>query len=118
MLAALQLLKETPGQRQIAVLGAMKELGERSPEFHRQVGERVKQLGIDRLFILANDPEAEEIALGAKGMTIELFNTHEALSQRLQVFLGTGDRVLFKASHSVGLDRVVEQLRQAEQKAI
>jgi UDP-N-acetylmuramoyl-tripeptide--D-alanyl-D-alanine ligase len=48
----------------------MKELGERSPEFHRQVGERVKQLGLDRLFILANDPEAEEIALGAKGMTI------------------------------------------------
>jgi UDP-N-acetylmuramoyl-tripeptide--D-alanyl-D-alanine ligase len=118
MVAALQLLKETPGQRQIAVLGAMKELGERSPEFHRQVGERAKQLGIDRLFILANDPEAEEIALGAKGMTIELFNTHEALSQRLQVFLGTGDRVLFKASHSVGLDRVVEQLRQAEKKEI
>lgn len=114
MLASLQLLQETPGQRRIAVLGAMKELGERSPEFHRQVGEQVKALGIDCLLILANDPQAEEMAVGARGMSIELFNTHDSLAQYLQILLRSGDRVLFKASHSVGLDRVLEQLRQAE----
>ncbi len=111
MLAALHLLQETPGERHIAVLGTMKELGERSPEFHRRVGETVKQLGIEQLFVLANDPEAEEIAIGALGVPSECFDTHEALAKRLQEIVSSGDRLLFKASNSVGLNRVVEALR-------
>ncbi|MGL5034872.1 MAG: UDP-N-acetylmuramoyl-tripeptide--D-alanyl-D-alanine ligase, partial [Microcystaceae cyanobacterium] len=111
MLAALQLLKETSGTRQIAVLGAMRELGERSPEFHRQVGERVKELALDYLFVLTNDVEAEEIAIGAKGITVECLPSQAAMAQRLQDFLQSGDRVLFKASNSIGLGKVVEQLQ-------
>lgn len=113
MLAALHLLKETPGKRHIAVLGAMKELGEQSPRFHRQVGETVKQLGIEQLLVLVDDPEAESIAEGALGVATECFKTHEALVKRLKEIVTSGDRLLFKASHSVGLNRVVEQFRQS-----
>ena len=112
MLAALQLLQETPGKRRIAVLGAMKELGERSPEFHRRVGERAGQLGLDYLFVLGNDPEAEGIPEGAKALPWEVLPTPEELVQRLQSFLQSGDRVLFKASNSIGLGQVVEGVRQ------
>lgn len=112
MLAALQLLQETPGQRQIAVLGAMKELGERSPEFHRRVGERAGQLGLDYLFVLGNDPEAMAIAEGAQDLSWEISPTPEELVQHLQHFLKKGDRVLFKASNSIGLGQVVEGVRQ------
>jgi UDP-N-acetylmuramoyl-tripeptide--D-alanyl-D-alanine ligase len=111
MLAALHLLAQTPGKRRIAVLGTMKELGKRSPEFHQRVGETARQLNLDGLLILANDPEAKAIALGAAGMPSECFDTHADLIERLKGMAREGDRLLFKASHSVGLDQVVNQFR-------
>ena len=47
MMAALELLAQTPGKRRIAVLGTMKELGARSQELHQQVGAKVQQLKLD-----------------------------------------------------------------------
>jgi UDP-N-acetylmuramoyl-tripeptide--D-alanyl-D-alanine ligase len=110
MLAALELLQETPGTRHIAVLGAMKELGEFSDQLHRRVGERVKKLGIDRLFVLVDDPIAQAIAEGAIGMETDCFVTREQLIQGVREILTAGDRVLFKASNSVGLNAVVEAI--------
>lgn len=107
MLAALELLRETPGKRRIAVLGTMKELGEFSGELHRRVGERAVKLGIDRLFILVDDPAALGIARGAIGIDTECFATREELARALRENLTEGDRVLFKASNSVGLNAVV-----------
>lgn len=117
MLAALKLLAQTPGNRRIAVLGTMKELGDRSLEFHQQVGEYAQQLNLDALFILADLPEAEAMAKGAEGLPIVEVtdfatpNAHALLAKRLQEFVKMGDRILFKASHSVALDRVVEQFK-------
>jgi UDP-N-acetylmuramoyl-tripeptide--D-alanyl-D-alanine ligase len=112
MLAALQLLAQTPGKRHIAVLGAMKELGERAPEFHRQVGNTAEQLNLDALLVLVDDPEAEAIAQGAASLPPECFSSHDALVRRLKELVQPGDRLLFKASRSVGLDRVVNQFRE------
>ena len=110
MLAALDLLQETPGKRRIAVIGAMKELGERSPEFHQRVGAKVKKLGLDYLFVLTNDPDVEYLVKGATGIETECFATHELLVKRLENFMTSGDRLLFKASNSVGLGKVVASL--------
>lgn len=111
MLAALQLLAQTPGRRRLAVLGTMKELGERSPEFHHQVGALVAQLQLDHLLILADDPEALAIKTGAATIPAECFTQHDHVASRLRELMQPGDRILFKASRSVGLDRVVEQFR-------
>ncbi|MEH2052149.1 UDP-N-acetylmuramoyl-tripeptide--D-alanyl-D-alanine ligase [Nostoc sp.] len=111
MIAALQLLAETPGRRKIAVLGAMKELGERSQQLHQRVGETVRKLNLDGLLVLVDGQDAEAIALSAEGIPSECFATHAELLARLKTFVQTGDRLLFKAAHSVGLDRVVNQLR-------
>ncbi|MBD2137745.1 UDP-N-acetylmuramoyl-tripeptide--D-alanyl-D-alanine ligase [Anabaena sp. FACHB-1237] len=110
MLAALQLLADTPGKRKIAVLGAMKELGNRSQELHYQVGEMVKKLQLDGLLVLADHPDAEIIANSAEGIHCECFPNHDQLVKRLKSVIQSGDRLLFKAAHSVGLDRVVQQL--------
>lgn len=111
MQAALKLLQETPGKRHIAVLGTMKELGDYAAKFHYQVGKTVKELGIDLLFVLADETATEEIIKGANGVKVECFKEKELLSFRLQEMITQGDRVLFKASNSVGLNQVVEQIR-------
>ncbi|MGB5771909.1 MAG: UDP-N-acetylmuramoyl-tripeptide--D-alanyl-D-alanine ligase [Crocosphaera sp.] len=112
MKAALQLLKDTPGKRHLAVLGTMKELGDKSPQLHREVGEMAQNLGLDGLYLLIDDPEAQAIAQGVTTVATDCFLTHEALIQRLTEIIKPGDRVLFKASNSVGLNRVVERVRQ------
>lgn len=114
MLAALNLLAQTSGQRHIAVLGAMKELGEHSLELHQQIGRAVQELNLNHLLVLVDSPEAAAITAGvAESLEVKQFSTHEALIADLQAFVQPGDRLLFKASHSVGLDRVVEKLRAA-----
>ena len=117
MLASLKLLAETPGKRHIAVLGTMKELGEKSVEFHHQVGQFARQLNLDGLFILADFEEAQGMATGAAGLSfleiedITSENAHDNLANHLKEFVQEGDRVLFKASHSVELNRVVDKFR-------
>jgi UDP-N-acetylmuramoyl-tripeptide--D-alanyl-D-alanine ligase len=111
MLAALQLLADTPGDRRIAVLGTMKELGDRSTEFHYQVGQAVQQLKLDALLILADAAESEAMAAGALPVVAEQFTTPAEVVSRLQKLVKPGDRLLFKASRAVGLDQVVEAFR-------
>jgi UDP-N-acetylmuramoyl-tripeptide--D-alanyl-D-alanine ligase len=108
MTAALHLLAQTPGQRHIAVLGTMKELGDRSIELHYQVGTVVQQLHLDHLLILAEAAEAEALATGAKPVLVEKFLSHAALLESLKSLVKPGDRLLFKASRAVALDQVLD----------
>ncbi|NCO75127.1 MAG: UDP-N-acetylmuramoyl-tripeptide--D-alanyl-D-alanine ligase [Cyanobacteria bacterium] len=110
MVAALNLLKQTEGKRKIAVLGTMKELGEYSSQLHREVGETVKALNLDMLLILADEEVTKNIAEAAKNIPTEIYTNHQDLSHRLTQIITSGDRLLFKASNSVGLSRVVDQL--------
>lgn len=115
MTAALHLLMETPGDRHVAVLGTMKELGERSLEFHQQVGAIAHDLGVDALFIFADLAEADAMAVGAGDLPfmeildISQPNALDFLVQRLKDFVVSGDRILFKASHSVQLNQAVQK---------
>ncbi|NLQ07298.1 UDP-N-acetylmuramoyl-tripeptide--D-alanyl-D-alanine ligase, partial [Cylindrospermopsis raciborskii LB2897] len=105
MLAALELLAQTPGSRKIAVLGAMKELGERSTKLHQQVGEKVRKLNLDGLLVLVDGPDAEIIATSAQGIPCERCHNHSDLVSLLKTYVQPGDRLLFKAAHSVGLEK-------------
>jgi len=117
MLAGLRLLADTPGKRRIAVLGTMKELGDRAIEFHRQVGRAARDLHLDALFVFADFEEAAAMAAGAAGLPfvqvedIARENSREDLARHLMEFVTPGDRILFKASHSVELNRVVQKFR-------
>jgi UDP-N-acetylmuramoyl-tripeptide--D-alanyl-D-alanine ligase len=111
MAAALRLLRQIPGQRHLAVLGPMRELGDFSVELHQQIGQLVQELKLDNLLILGTDAEANALATGATPLTTQQFSTHADLISYLQNTLLPGDRVLFKASHSVGLAQVVEALQ-------
>lgn len=111
MIAALHLLAQTPGSRHLAVLGTMKELGDRSVDLHHQVGVVARQLHLDRLLILADPGESEAMAAGASPLPTEQFTHAGEVVERLLAVVQPGDRLLFKASRAVGLDRVVEQFQ-------
>jgi UDP-N-acetylmuramoyl-tripeptide--D-alanyl-D-alanine ligase len=114
MMAALKLLSQTPGDRRIAVLGTMRELGDYSVQFHQQVGEAVAELGIDELLILAEPAESEALAQGAGAVSSHQFANPEELLAYLQEQVRSGDRILFKASRAVALDRVVKAFCQSQ----
>jgi len=112
VIASLKLLKQLQGKRYWAVLGANRELGELSAELHQQIGRTVAELGIDNLVIL-DDPEAWQIAQGLPtNAKLNVYHCpdHTSIVQLLVTHLQKGDRILCKASHSVGMDQVVKQL--------
>ena len=104
MRAALEHLAATPASRRIAVLGAMAELGEGSSRFHREVGERAAELGIDVLVVVGEG--ARQYAEGFPGET-RAVSTPEEAGALLGEVARPGDRVLVKGSRSVGLERVL-----------
>jgi len=69
-------------------------------------------LGIEGAIVLA-DGEADAILAGANGSLEYAIACHsyEDITQTLLQKVKSGDRILFKASRSVGMDRVVEAFR-------
>ena len=108
MRAALGVLSKYPAEgRRIAVLGDMLELGDMSAQLHEEVGKMVKEAGINMLYCYGT--AAKGIAAKA-GDQIGVFCTEDAhvLTTQLQSCLKPGDVVLFKASHSMHLEQIIE----------
>lgn len=106
-----------PGQRKIAVIGEMRELGAGSEAAHRQIGAEAARLGLD--FFLPCGTLARVMAEGAlaNGMPEDrvkpLADTLDAIPL-LETILKPGDVVFMKASqgridsHGVRMERVVK----------
>ncbi len=108
MSAALRTLAQItgPGERTVAVLGAMSELGEYADEEHDRVGLLAVRLGIQRIVVVG--PEArrmylEAIAQGSWDAEAVFFATADEAYDYLLGELRDGDRVLVKSSNSAGL---------------
>ena len=117
VLASLDLLARQPGRR-FAVLGTMLELGEQSLALHRQVAERVHQLGLDGLVIVDGGEEGAAMLTAASGLPrLERVATPEAAAAPLKGWLAPGDVLLLKASRGVALERLIALLQQDRQLA-
>ena len=120
MIAAVDVLTEycrRTGRRSVAVLGDMLELGADSPALHRSVGEYLANKRVDRLFTVGKG--GDQIAVGARqrGMP-KLHISQNPFADRLNDTAGRllesvedGDVVLFKASRSVGAEKIIAELR-------
>lgn len=105
------------GGRKIVVFGEMAELGDRSSDLHRELGETVAISGVDVLVTVGD--RARGIAEGAiaHGLSRRNVLTHDDVSSTLDALRETvrpGDIVLCKASRRVGLDRLVDQFVRAK----
>ena len=110
MAATLKTLGAESGvERRIAVLGPMRELGEHSDALHAGLAEPILDAHIDRLILIGEEmrPLAEEL-VGKTPLDL-VMSVDEAITA-LQETIHPGDAVLVKASNSVGLARLVEQV--------
>jgi UDP-N-acetylmuramoyl-tripeptide--D-alanyl-D-alanine ligase len=112
--SALATIAELAGSgRRLAVLGDMLELGSQSGRAHRALGRTLARAGFDQLVLVG--PQMELTAAAAigsgypRGRLIRCRDQAEATA-RLGPLLRSGDLVLIKGSHGVGLDRLVDAL--------
>jgi UDP-N-acetylmuramoyl-tripeptide--D-alanyl-D-alanine ligase len=110
------------GRRRIAVLGAMRELGEESEARHEELGRLAAESGIAGL--VAVGPDTEPVLAGARaaagragsggagGDPVEIHHAPDpdAAAALLAGRLRPGDVVLIKGSRAAGLERVAELL--------
>jgi UDP-N-acetylmuramoyl-tripeptide--D-alanyl-D-alanine ligase len=108
MSAALRTLAQItgPGERTVAVLGAMSELGEYADEEHDRVGLLAVRLGIQRIVVVGQGARRmflEAVAQGSWDAEAVFFATADEAYDYLLGELRDGDRVLVKSSNAAGL---------------
>jgi UDP-N-acetylmuramoyl-tripeptide--D-alanyl-D-alanine ligase len=111
MLSMLELLRDTPATRRIAVLGEMLELGREAGTLHRKVGRFAAEQGIHAVIGIRGAGRwmvDEAIAAGLSGGAALFFDTPEEAGRFLKQFLEPGDAVLFKGSRGVHVERALE----------
>ncbi len=104
MRAALEHLASLEGDRRVAVLGEMAELGPGAPGYHREVGAHAREQGVDLLIGVgepARDYDPDELVGGPE-------EAAELLAEQVE----PGDRILVKGSRSAGLEAVAVTLRE------
>jgi UDP-N-acetylmuramoyl-tripeptide--D-alanyl-D-alanine ligase len=111
--ATLAVLGAEPAARRIAVLGEMRELGERSDRDHAALADPLLAAGVG--FALLVGPGMAPLAKALEGR-IDFAHVPDAASagDRLAGAIGAGDAVLVKGSNAVGLARLVERFASEE----
>jgi UDP-N-acetylmuramoyl-tripeptide--D-alanyl-D-alanine ligase len=104
MAAALAVLGETPARRRLAVLGAMRELGDASDALHAGLAAPIRAAGVEALALVGPEMAALEVE-GA----VHVPDWAAALDWARHS-LADGDVLLVKGSNSVGLGALVAAL--------
>ncbi|NLP43011.1 MAG: UDP-N-acetylmuramoyl-tripeptide--D-alanyl-D-alanine ligase [Peptococcaceae bacterium] len=118
MKASLKILAERGGNKTIAVLGEMYELGALALAGHREVGQAVAELGIKQLVTVGK--LAEDIAQGAWDAGYQKSRTHVCpdweqavgVLQQLLEQSEAGAWVLLKGSRGMKMERISEKIRE------
>lgn len=113
MKASILSLNNMNGERKIAVLGDMFELGDFSEKLHRNVGAEVCKNNVDKLFLIGKDAKfigEEAVNVGYDKHNIKYFDNKDILIKELKQELKNGDIVLIKASNGMKLYEVAQDL--------
>ncbi|MEQ1509254.1 MAG: UDP-N-acetylmuramoyl-tripeptide--D-alanyl-D-alanine ligase [Sphingopyxis sp.] len=109
MSATLASLGREPAMRRIAVLGAMKELGAGSDEFHAALADELIAARVDMALLVGEEMDALAKTLVGR-VEFAHDNALEPALEWLSAQLRAGDVVLVKGSNSIGLSRIVSAL--------
>ena len=109
----LDVLRDTPAQRRIAVLGEMLELGAASTGLHRQVGRYAAAQGIDFLIGVRGDAHAmidAAVGAGLPESAALFFEEAGEAGDFVRRMARPGDAILFKGSRGVRVERALERV--------
>ncbi|WP_197411101.1 UDP-N-acetylmuramoyl-tripeptide--D-alanyl-D-alanine ligase [Novosphingobium sp. FSW06-99] len=115
-------LGTTRAARRLAVLGAMRELGDASDGYHADLAAPLIEAGVDRVVLVGSEMAALAEALGKIATTVlapTIDFVHVPDAATAAELLGSpdwapqgGDAILIKGSNSVGLGALVKALTQ------
>ncbi len=115
--AMLDVLRDTPARRRIAVLGEMLELGRWAEPLHRDVGSYAAAQGIDVLVGIRGAAwsfvDAAKLAGLSAGAALFFDDPAEA-GRVVRSIAHAGDAVLFKGSRGVHVERALDQFLSPE----
>ena len=110
--AMIDVLKETPAKRRIAVLGEMLELGSWSESLHRDVGRYAGSNGID-VRVRSEGPRLSSGGCGQGGRPgtghALFFADAPAAGEYLRAIARPGDVILFKGSRGTHVELALER---------
>ncbi len=113
MKASLEVLSNFNGNKKIAVLGDMFELGSYAENLHRKVGKEVADKNIDILITVGNlskNIAKEAIENKMNKENVYIFNTKEEAICCIEKIAKKEDVVLVKASNGMKFNKIVEKL--------
>ncbi|MEC3910500.1 UDP-N-acetylmuramoyl-tripeptide--D-alanyl-D-alanine ligase [Sphingobium sp. CR2-8] len=112
MTATLTQLGREKADRRIAILGGMRELGDRSVELHAGLAEPLGAGRVDYAILVGAEMAPLADALGSAIPHVHVADTAAAIPL-IQTEMRAGDAILVKGSNGVGLSRLVAALAQA-----
>jgi len=110
--AMLEVLRDTPARRRIAVLGEMLELGRWAEPLHRDVGNYAAVCGLDVLVGIRGAAWHMVDAVKRAGLTAGaalFFDDPVEAGRRLRELAQPGDAILFKGSRGVHVEYALEE---------
>ena len=116
--AMIDVLRDTPAKRRLAVLGEMLELGRWAGPLHREVGNYVAVSGISVLVGIrgvAREMVDAAIQGGLASNAAFFFQDPEPAGDFLRTFAREGDAVLFKGSRGTMVERALQRFLSTEE---
>ncbi|MGC9490452.1 MAG: UDP-N-acetylmuramoyl-tripeptide--D-alanyl-D-alanine ligase [Thermovirgaceae bacterium] len=111
MRQALMNLSALPREgRKFAVLGGMKELGDHTHEWHREILKAARNLDFDGVLLLGQE-WTEALSHVKDSGKIRHYQNISAVSSTLDKVLSTGDILLLKGSRAYGLEKILVETR-------
>lgn len=106
--AALSVLADAPGQRKVAILGDILEMGGFAKKAHQELGKSVAEKKIDVLITAGENAFYLAKAAEEAGVTVYAFETTEQACSYVKKYVKAGDAVLVKASRGMRFETIYE----------
>ena len=110
--AMVDVLRDTPAQRRVAVLGEMLELGRWSEVLHRDVGRYAAECGMSVLVGIRGAAKTmvdAAVKAGLSEAAAYFFETPESAGEHLRDIAREGDAILFKGSRGTRVEKALER---------